>query len=59
MSNESLIRMHGQTDKDGQMTRSLTLSSVVLFGLAYMTRIIVLGTFGILAQQTGGVGPTA
>lgn len=41
------------------MTRSLTLSSVVLFGLAYMTPIIVLGTFGILAQQTGGVVPTA
>jgi len=59
MSNESLTRMHGQTDKDGQMTRSLTLSSVVLFGLAYMTPIIVLGTFGILAQQTGGVVPTA
>ena len=59
MSNESLIRMHGQTDKDGQMTRSLTLSPVVLFGLAYMTPIIVLGTFGILAQQTGGVVPTA
>ena len=59
MSNESLTRMHGQTDKDGLMTRSLTLSSVVLFGLAYMTPIIVLGTFGILAQQTGGVVPTA
>lgn len=36
------------------LKRSLTLSSVVLFGLAYMTPIIVLGTFGIMADTTHG-----
>ncbi|MGL6047968.1 MAG: amino acid permease, partial [Vogesella sp.] len=36
------------------LKRSLTLSSVVLFGLAYMTPIIVLGTFGIMADSTHG-----
>nr|WP_294863848.1 APC family permease [uncultured Pseudogulbenkiania sp.] len=45
--------------KQTHLTRTLTLSSVVLFGLAYMTPIIVLGTFGILAQQTGGMVPAA
>lgn len=35
--------------------RSLTLSSVVLFGLAYMTPIIVLGTYGLMATTTQGV----
>ncbi|BBF86037.1 amino acid transporter [Aquitalea magnusonii] len=42
-----------------QLERSLTLGSVVLFGLAYMTPIIVLGTFGILAQMTDGMVPAA
>lgn len=37
------------------LKRTLTLSSVVMFGLAYMTPIIVLGTFGILADATQGV----
>ncbi|MFC3533771.1 APC family permease [Vogesella facilis] len=36
------------------LKRSLTLSSVVMFGLAYMTPIIVLGTFGIMADSTHG-----
>lgn len=41
------------------LTRSLTLRSVVLFGLAYMTPMIVLGTFGVVAESTGGAVPTA
>jgi putrescine importer len=41
------------------LTRSLTLRSVVLFGLAYMTPLIVLGTFGVVATTTNGVVPTA
>ncbi|WP_225774127.1 APC family permease [Pseudomonas sp. Marseille-Q5115] len=38
---------------------TLSLGSVVLFGIAYMTPIIVLGTFGILAQATDGQVPAA
>ncbi|GHJ35538.1 APC family permease [Streptomyces sp. TS71-3] len=41
------------------LTRALTLRSVVLFGLAYMTPLIVLGTFGVVAGTTGGAVPTA
>lgn len=39
------------------LKRTLSLGSVVLFGIAYMTPIIVLGTFGILAETTGGRYP--
>ncbi|CAD5109147.1 APC family permease [Zestomonas carbonaria] len=42
-----------------QLQRTLSLGSVVLFGIAYMTPIIVLGTFGILADVTHGVVPAA
>ncbi|MGO3533308.1 APC family permease [Pseudomonas helleri] len=42
-----------------RLQRTLSLGSVVLFGIAYMTPIIVLGTFGILAQSTGGMVPAA
>lgn len=38
---------------------TLSLGSVVLFGIAYMTPIIVLGTFGILAEVTQGRVPAA
>jgi amino acid transporter len=41
------------------LKRTLSLGSVVLFGIAYMTPIIVLGTFGILAQSTAGMVPAA
>lgn len=37
-----------------QMKKTLSLGQVVLFGLAYMTPIIVLGTFGVLAVTTEG-----
>ncbi|MBI6620227.1 APC family permease [Pseudomonas corrugata] len=42
-----------------RLQRTLSLGSVVLFGIAYMTPIIVLGTFGILAQSTSGMVPAA
>lgn len=42
-----------------RLQRTLSLGAVVLFGIAYMTPIIVLGTFGILAQTTGGKVPAA
>jgi amino acid transporter len=42
-----------------RLQRTLSLGSVVLFGIAYMTPIIVLGTFGILAQSTGGMVPAS
>ncbi len=42
-----------------QLNRTLSLSSVVMFGLAYMTPIIVLGTFGLLADATHGVAAGA
>ncbi|MEK1943123.1 MAG: amino acid permease, partial [Pseudomonas sp.] len=42
-----------------RLQRTLSLGSVVLFGIAYMTPIIVLGTFGILSTTTGGAVPAA
>ena len=39
------------------LTRTLRLPSLVLFGLAYLTPIIVLGIFGIIAETTGGAAP--
>ncbi|AIR91035.1 APC family permease [Pseudomonas cremoricolorata] len=42
-----------------QLKRTLSLGAVTLFGIAYMTPIIVLGTFGILADATGGAVPSA
>jgi putrescine importer len=41
------------------LTRTLGLRSVVVFGVAYMTPLIVLGTFGVVAESTGGAVPTA
>lgn len=41
------------------LRRTLTLRSLVLFGLAYMTPIIVLGIFGIVAETTGGASPSS
>lgn len=40
--------------EDVTLDRALGLSSVVLFGLAYMTPMIVLGTFGALATASEG-----
>jgi len=41
------------------LTRTLTLGPVVLFGLAYMAPMIVLGTFGPTDQASGRAVPTA
>lgn len=42
-----------------RLNRALTLGPVVLFGLAYMAPVIVLGTFGELADSSGDAVPTA
>lgn len=41
------------------LSRTLSLAAVVLFGVTYMAPIIVLGTFGMLAEETKGNVPTA
>jgi len=41
------------------LQRRLGLPGVVLFGLAYMAPLIVLGTFGIVATTTEGTVPSA
>ncbi|WP_026700852.1 APC family permease [Salibacterium aidingense] len=41
------------------LKRTLTLYQVVLFGLAYMTPMIVFGTYGVLADTTKGFVPSA
>lgn len=41
------------------LTRTLRLPSLVLFGLAYMTPLIVLGIFGVVAETTGGASASA
>jgi hypothetical protein len=55
----SLITTDAPTDTDAvTLKRSLGLRSVVLFGLAYLAPMIVLATFGVLAQKTHGTVPT-
>ena len=39
------------------LTRTLRLPSLVLFGLAYLTPIIVLGIFGVISEAAGGAAP--
>ena len=41
------------------LTRTLRLPSLVLFGLAYMTPLIVLGIFGVVAEVTSGASASA
>ncbi|WP_129661827.1 APC family permease [Rothia uropygialis] len=41
------------------LTRTLTLPSLVLFGLAYLAPLIVLGIFGVIAETTGGAASSA
>jgi amino acid transporter len=43
----------------GALLRVLGLRSLVLFGLAYMTPLIVLGIFGVVAAQTAGASASA
>src|ERR1700743_2812702 len=46
-------------ERDVKLGRALSLSSVVLFGLAYMTPMIVFGTFGALATTSQGLSAMA
>ncbi|GAB3519626.1 APC family permease [Arthrobacter monumenti] len=41
------------------LVRTLRLPSLVLFGLAYLTPLIVLAIFGVIAEATGGASPSA
>ncbi len=41
------------------LVRTLGLRSLVLFGLAYLTPLIVLGIFGVIAETTGGASASA
>lgn len=47
------------SERSATLVRTLGLGSVVLFGLAYMTPLIVLGIFGIIAEATAGATPSA
>lgn len=47
------------SENKSKLERTLSLKAVVLFGLAYMTPLIVLGTFGVVASTTHGAVPTA
>ncbi|WP_461640307.1 APC family permease [Leucobacter sp. BZR 635] len=47
------------TQPSTALTRTLKLPSLVLFGLAYLTPLIVLGIFGVIAQETGGASASA
>ncbi len=53
--------MINTTDTAGTPTllRTLGLRSLVLFGLAYMTPMIVLGIFGVVAAETAGASASA
>lgn len=46
-------------DKPVKLTASLGLTSLVLFGLAYMAPSLVLVIFGVIAQGSAGTAPTA
>ena len=47
------------TSESATLERTLGARAVVLFGLAYMAPLIVLGTFGVLAEKTNGAVPSA
>lgn len=42
-----------------KLDRVLTLWPIIIFGLAYMTPLIVLATFGLIASHSKGAVPTA
>ena len=48
-----------QVDHPTHLTAALGLRSVTLFGLAYMTPIIVLGIFGVIAEASAGASAGA
>ncbi|MBO1901596.1 APC family permease [Leucobacter weissii] len=51
--------MSTSTGSANQLVRTLRLPSLVLFGLAYLTPLIVLGIFGVIASETGGASASA
>ena len=55
---EAPTNNYGQ-EQGATLERTLGLGTVVLIGLAYMTPLIVLGTYGIVAQLSNGTVPTA
>ncbi|MBF3524000.1 APC family permease [Burkholderia pseudomallei] len=44
---------HTSAEESAHLKRTLGLPSVLLFGLAYMTPLIVYGTYGVLAKASG------
>ncbi|OCA88771.1 APC family permease [Pseudobacillus wudalianchiensis] len=46
-------------NEQNSLKRTLTLAPLVLFGLAYMTPMIAFGIYGVLAETTNGLVPTA
>ncbi len=42
-----------------RLTRTMGLPALLLFGLAYLAPLIVLGIFGVVAQTTAGATPSA
>ena len=46
-------------DHTAQLERTLTLSGVVIIGIAWVTPLVVLATIGIIAQLSAGSAPTA
>lgn len=46
-------------DRPQSLKRTLRLPSLLLFGLAYLTPLIVVGTFGVIAETTGGASTSA
>lgn len=51
--------MSPATSEGTRLSRTLTLPSLVLFGLAYLAPLIVLGIFGVIAETTGGAASSA
>ena len=51
--------MSESADHNATLQRSLGLGAVVLTGVAYMAPMIVLGTFGVVAEASNGTVPTA
>lgn len=46
-------------DSQATLKRTLTLSSVVIIGIAWVTPLIALATIGIISQLSNGTAPTA
>lgn len=51
--------MNNSHEQAPRLERTLGLGSVVAIGVAYTTPLIVLGIFGVVAEQSNGTVPTA